>query len=298
MLRHRLIFGPLMIAVLIGVIYGDSRLDPATWYAPGTVMLGATLVIVFLCSGELYAIFRAKGIRIDRWLVVLGAVCGCILTARPNASYLQQELAPASLLTALLLIALVSYSWRYGVQGAAAAGGAVLLATIYIGMLPGFLIAIRHDYSAPLVAAIIIVVKACDIGAYFTGRAIGRHKLIAWLSPGKTWEGLAGGVASSALLGWGLALWSNRSGFALVQDPEHDLLPLKIAAWFALLCGAVLGLVGQFGDLVASLLKRDAGIKDSASTLPGFGGILDVADSVIIAAPAAYWLLRISTIVG
>ena len=134
---------------------------------------------------------------------------------------------------------------------------------------------------APLIllAAVILVTKSCDIGAYFTGMSIGRHKLIAWLSPGKTWEGLVGGMVVAALAG------------AFLLRP---LLSIEISLPYALLTGALLGLAGQAGDLIASMLKRDAQVKDSGSALPGFGGVIDVIDSPLLAGPVAYWLLAIA----
>jgi phosphatidate cytidylyltransferase len=120
----------------------------------------------------------------------------------------------------------------------------------------------------------------CDTGAYFTGRAIGRHKLIVWLSPGKTWEGLIGGVITSSLVGLLFAWLSQR----FLSPGDH--VPLHLGA----IWGCIFGLVGQFGDLMKSLLKRGAGIKDSSSLLPGLGGVLDVLDSPLMVAPVAYWL--------
>jgi phosphatidate cytidylyltransferase len=115
--------------------------------------------------------------------------------------------------------------------------------------------------------------KFTDIGAYFTGSFIGKHKMIPWLSPGKSWEGLVGGLATAAgisvLLAWLLL--------------EGDQPPLRMWAIF----GPVVGLAGQFGDLCESLLKRAAGAKDSGALVPEFGGVLDMLDSVLLSAPVA-----------
>jgi len=142
-----------------------------------------------------------------------------------------------------------------------------------------------------------LVIKACDIGAYFTGKAMGRHKMIPWLSPGKTWEGLLGGVLLSGLVASGIAALFNH-----LQDRfedlhlagawcGHDFVPASFSLVGAAAAGVLIGLVGQLGDLTASVFKRDADIKDSGSSIPGFGGILDVTDSPLIAAPLAYWML-------
>src|SRR5690606_31108032 len=141
----------------------------------------------------------------------------------------------------------------------------------------GSLLAIRAEHSAWVLAAVLLVTKSCDIGAYFTGRAIGKHKLIPWLSPAKTWEGLGGGAALAAIVS--LA----------------TLTPLAGLHWaYALLVGVVLAGLGEGGDLLASMLKRGATFKDSGSSVPGVGGVLDVIDSPLLAGPVAYWLLALA----
>jgi phosphatidate cytidylyltransferase len=126
-----------------------------------------------------------------------------------------------------------------------------------------------------MLLVIVAIVKAADVGAYATGHAIGKHKLIPWLSPGKTIEGFIGGLVFSAVVA------------ALILPQLSTFTPVK-----AIFAGLVLGAVGQLGDLLESLLKRDAGVKDSGK-LPGFGGLLDLLDSPLLAAPAAYWLLKL-----
>ena len=126
------------------------------------------------------------------------------------------------------------------------------------------------------VVTILLCVKATDIGAYFTGKTLGRHKLIRWLSPGKTWEGLAGGLAVASLVG-------------LACAPALG----ELSWWQGLIFGGVVGFVGQCGDLLESLMKRDADVKDSGSFIPGFGGVLDVIDSPLVAAPVAYLLFSL-----
>jgi phosphatidate cytidylyltransferase len=124
----------------------------------------------------------------------------------------------------------------------------------------------------------VAVVKAADIGAYATGRTLGRHKLIPWLSPGKTIEGFFGGLVFSGIAGACIAIY--------LRGP----VPAVIAVGGGY--GVILGAIGQLGDLLESLLKRDAGVKDSGN-VPGFGGVLDILDSPLLAAPAAYWLLKL-----
>ena len=140
--------------------------------------------------------------------------------------------------------------------------------------------AIRLDFNLPVLVLFLVSVKFMDIGAYFTGSAIGKHKLIPWLSPGKTWEGLAGGTVVSA----GMAILT--AAALGVHLSEHPMRWVQAGVF-----GAVVGLVGQFGDLAESLLKRAANVKDSGHLVPEFGGLLDILDSPLLAAPAGYLLL-------
>jgi phosphatidate cytidylyltransferase len=317
-LRFRLIFGPAMIALLTGLMLLDNRLDQVdlsgtpvqalflgrTYLPAGLMLLGIGLVVMPLAARELGAIFRAKDIPADSFMVTLGSVLGfTIIYAVPSGLDSQRSMALlATLAIGVFLAALVKHSFRRRrTQGALLAAGAVVLAMLYLGVLPGFFLLIRRWHSAWVVLAIMLITKSCDIGAYFVGTFLGRHKLIPWLSPKKTWEGLLGGAAASVLAAVALGqlgnyLQATHPGAHLIgfwvkvgeQRAFHQVhypLPLLLAA------GLVFGLVGQFGDLTASLFKRDAGIKDSGSSIPGFGGLLDVIDSPLIVAPVAYWLL-------
>src|SRR5581483_2237264 len=161
-----------------------------------------------------------------------------------------------------------------------------VLATLYLGGLAWFLVALRvkgsprvHG-STVIVLMILLCVKFTDIGAYFGGRAFGRHKLIPWLSPGKTWEGLFFGLIFAGAIG---------SCFTFFISNQNFHLPW----WKAAIFGALLGGIGQLGDLLESLMKRDAEVKDSGRLVPGFGGILDIIDSPLLAAPFAYLLFSL-----
>lgn len=140
-----------------------------------------------------------------------------------------------------------------------------------------------------LLLYLIVVVKASDVGAYFVGNAIGRHKLFPRISPGKTWEGLAGGLASGifASLVFFCCLRGEISGSAPASFGHLSLDMMD--AW---ILGTLLAGIGVMGDLVESLLKRSAGLKDSGHLFPGMGGILDVLDSLLFAGPALYFYLR------
>lgn len=128
----------------------------------------------------------------------------------------------------------------------------------------------------------IFLAKFSDIGAYLVGCTWGRHKLIPRLSPGKSWEGLVGGVAAGTL-----------SGVILVACLPDVFGPVGLTWTRALWVGPILSLAGATGDLAESLVKRAAGVKDSGSTIPGMGGVLDLLDSLMFTAPALYVILML-----
>jgi phosphatidate cytidylyltransferase len=162
---------------------------------------------------------------------------------------------------------------------------ATFLAVLYLGVGTALVLHLRLTYGLGGLILFLASVKFTDIGAYFTGSAIGKHKMIPWLSPGKSWEGLAGGVVAAGgmavLVTWGLSL----TGSSLWAPP----LAIPAAAGF----GALVGLAGQFADLCESLLKRNAKLKDSGALMPNFGGVLDIVDSPLLSAPVAVILLRL-----
>ena len=174
----------------------------------------------------------------------------------------------------LFLVALVAFGavLRGGrVEGGIASIATTILVAIWTGLFIGFWVLTAERGGAALAAGLILIVKFGDIGAYTAGMLAGRRKLIPWLSPGKTIEGAGGAVAGSMLAGVVLA--------SLIES---------IPGWAGLLLGAVLGVIGALGDLFESLLKREAGWKDSGRTLPGMGGLLDVLDSLLLAGPVVW----------
>ncbi len=129
---------------------------------------------------------------------------------------------------------------------------------------------------------LLMTTKFSDIGAYCTGSLLGRHKMIPRISPGKTWEGFTGALASSALVSWGLVM----------------LFPARLAPitpGAAVLLGVGFSVAAVLGDLLESLLKRACAIKDSGGLLPGIGGVLDLIDSLLFTAPLLYLYLRIAS---
>jgi phosphatidate cytidylyltransferase len=134
--------------------------------------------------------------------------------------------------------------------------------------------------------SLIATVKMSDTGQFWVGRWFGRHKLSPVVSPGKTWEGAVGGVVFAVGTAWFVFTAVARA----MVEPAARVTPIEIV-----LFGVVVAVAGILGDLSESMLKRDAGVKDSSTWLPGFGGVLDMLDSLLVAAPVVYvfwvWVL-------
>lgn len=291
--------GPVLIALLIALFWLDNRLDAVEisgWLSNlrsgrdtlprGLILFALSLIIAPLAAWELSRILRANGIRATVPITCLAAITGLVLSySIPQSMPAPTAIAITSTgLVTVFVLSLVYYSRRRTVEGVCAAAAGTMFAMVYLGLMFGFLLALRRHHSAWLVLGVIAVTKSCDIGAFFTGMSIGKTKLAPWLSPGKTWEGLAGGVAFAMVVGVGLAALTGH-----IDIGESAPIPI----WLGAVCGAVFAVVGQAGDLIASLFKRDAGIKDASATLPGFGGILDVIDSPLLVAPVAYWIFAL-----
>jgi len=163
--------------------------------------------------------------------------------------------------------------------------GSTLLGVFYIGFFAGTFIGIREMFTATsevyrgggiLIISIFASIWFCDSAAYFVGTAIGKHKLFPRVSPNKSWEGAIAGFVFAVLTM--IAAHSFSLRFISIED--------------AIIIGVIVGSIGQIGDLVESLVKRDAGVKDSSSIIPGHGGIFDRFDSLLFTAPAVYLYLQ------
>ena len=162
------------------------------------------------------------------------------------------------------------------------------LGFIFVGVMFSFMARLLFvpdlDQAVPgawLVIWLVAVTKFTDMGAYATGSVIGKHKMIPHISPGKTWEGIAGGVVFALLIGCGL--------FALMPE---SLAVLGSWTSVVIIC-LIVSALAVVGDLAESVLKRSIGVKDSGHTLPGIGGILDLIDSLCFTAPALYFMLKL-----
>lgn len=289
MLWQRLITGPLLILAILGIVWLDARVEPTSierGIPAGLVLFALMALLSVLIAREVTVFLRAAGVAASPTVLALAALLGVVGTAGSTLAPTQVGVAGvlSTALAAMLVLALLRMARDRDPKGALTLAGGALLAGVYGGVLPGFWMLIRLEHSPWLLVGAILTTKACDIGAYFTGMSIGRHKMIPWLSPKKTWEGLAGGIVLAAAVGAALAHFSAD----LATDADH------YPWWVGAVLGALVAVVGQAGDLAESAFKRDAGVKDSGSILPGMGGVLDVLDSPLLAGPVVYWVLRVA----
>lgn len=276
---------------------------------PSVVAVAVLFLLAVVGLQEFYSILRNAGIASFR---ILGTVAGVVLLAttylslnvlfftgeRPNEVWKELPLLAISLIVFLTFIR--QFPQKNNPQPLPTIA-CTMLGLVYVPFLIMFLFFLGFRWTptpplAPLsptacwlLLYLIVVVKASDVGAYFVGSLIGRHKLFPRISPGKTWEGLAGGLASGVLAS---VLFSRlaHDPAAAPGDVVFGRLILHPSQIWRL--GAFLAAIGVLGDLVESLLKRSAGMKDSGHLFPGMGGILDVLDSLLFAAPALYFYLR------
>lgn len=301
MLWQRLLFGAILIAVLLGLLYTDSRLsvsvspDAVEFRFDGAILTGTVAVLVFLGGLELTRLFRGAGYQpLSLWSSFLSSFVASIpflCKSGLAASCGLAKFSAAQLTVGAFVIALVGVFFlvalRRRTDRAIGDLAVSIWPVLYLGLLAQFIVSIRLEgspHGTAIVLFFIGTVKICDIGAYFTGRMIGRHKLIIWLSPKKTWEGLGGGIVASMVLAVGVVKLTDGS---LASAFPPDFLSIKQAALF----GFLMAVIGQSGDLLESLIKRDAQAKDSAHAIPAFGGVLDILDSVLLTAPVAWWIL-------
>lgn len=294
----RILFGGIMIAILSGLLYLDWWLEDWTLASykigqisllAGILLLGlptAFLLLLVVLFGflELSRLSDAAGLPLLN-LTGLGATClmatymywGDILDHVTNLGLYYLTYLPLVLGFSLLGL-FIEQMIRFRTEDAMKRIGVTLLAVIYLGFCGSLIYDIRA-WGVDALVLFLAAVKCTDIGAYFTGVAIGKHKMIPWLSPGKTWEGLIGGLATAA----GVSVF--------VAWAFGGILDLEI--WELIVFGVVMGIAGQFADLCESLLKRSADVKDAGSKVPEFGGVLDIIDSPLLAAPVALIMLAI-----
>lgn len=275
MIQHRLLFGILMSASFLAVMFLDAWLDGSIGSqfanqpikAPLLTLLAAGLMVP--AHSELRRMMEQTGKKVFSWITLPASIA----TASGFFWHQFHFDFPAALavFVSFLLVMFWLQARNFGTAGAIGNISGSLFVIVYLGVFCSFLIAIRIEFGLLMFLLFIFTIKSSDIGAYVIGSRFGKHKLCPSVSAGKTWEGLAGAVAAAAM-------------FSVLLSMVFGIMSF----WAAILFGAAFGLLGQLGDLVESMLKRDAAVKDASSSIPGFGGLLDVMDSPLATAPAAY----------
>ncbi len=288
-MRTRILFGALIILVL-AVLLGLDR----TW--PGFFLCPVVMVITVAALYEFFAMVDKLDVKPFR---LTGYAFGAVLLPYYVWSEaLEGLLGPRALAgfimvpVLVLILALVvrAYLRPEGFAQQFKNITATFFGVLYIALPMTFLVRTRFlaDNTGPsegwvLVMLVLAVTKASDIGAYFTGTLIGRHKLAPKVSPNKTIEGAVGGLVASALVALAMV---HGLGIPIFLKLDQTLIA-------TVLFGIGVGVASQVGDLIESFLKRSADVKDSGDLLPSFGGVLDLIDSFLVAAPVAYFVLAV-----
>jgi len=259
----------LVAATLVGLVLAGVL--AAALLLPPWVLTMLVMVVVIAAHLELSPLLAGLGRPVHRDVLVLSALT--ILPAVHLAGLAGQAAGLVLLLVASLLRSLFDRD-RSDVLGTVAR---TILFGGWLGGLASFALLLRAmDHPIVLLVTVIGATVAGDIAAYLVGSRLGRRPIAPSVSPNKTWEGLLGGLVGASLL----------AGVVLPLDGSSS--PLRGAV-----IGALVGIAGFLGDLVASMVKRDLGVKDLGSSLPGHGGVLDRVDALLIALPVGYVLLKV-----
>jgi phosphatidate cytidylyltransferase len=259
------------LPVAIGVGLGLGALVLVSLYTVKEIFLGVMTFFLALGVRELAQAFGSRDIRVPQAPVMAGLVAALV------AAYVGGALP---LLGALALTVLALLVWRMpaGADGYVRDATAGLFIIAYVALMGGIvaLMLAPHDGANRIVIFIAVTVSS-DIGGYFAGSYLGRHKMAPAISPKKTWEGFAGSALTCMGIGAWLVSWLLEGGHA----------------WQGVLLGAAVVCSATVGDLIESMIKRDLGIKDLGTLLPGHGGVMDRLDSLIITAPVVWLLLEL-----
>jgi phosphatidate cytidylyltransferase len=267
----------LILSIVLPYLLPDY--PQATWLfsAIAAFGLGAGLF-------EFYSLTKKLELKADASIAYLGAAALFVSFLFDAPSKAPDLLLLTVVLFLILVLITQTFRFQKDFSKMLTGVGVTILGVLYIAFLGGFIVSMRVGFentivphlSTKLLAFFFLVVMGADTGAYYVGKNFGKHKLAPQISPGKTWEGVVGGLVLSSLFALLASFWF---------FPE---LNFKVAIPLAI----VMSIVGLFGDLAESAIKRGAGAKDAASILPGHGGLLDRLDSLLFNAPIFYYFAR------
>lgn len=267
----------LRAAIITGVLLGGGIIASLVFFKFGFILIIAALLVV--ATVELGHNFARRNIHVAAWPIAVGT--GLAVIVPYLAEYIPSlnggGLGRNAVLVVLLaLTSIVALAWRMrgGSVGYLVDVSASLFLIAYVPLLGSFAtLMLAGDRGVARVVTFILVVVGSDLGGYVGGVLFGRHPMAPVISPKKSWEGFVGSMV-----------------FATAAAVLMSIFGLKVDWWVGLVLGPLLVAVATVGDLVESLIKRDLGIKDMSSFLPGHGGVMDRLDSMLLAAPMA-WLI-------
>lgn len=260
-------FSTLAVRTATAAVYAAVVLAAIIWGGPlglGFVVMG----LGFMAAIEFYAITRREH-RLPNELFGLTAI-----VAMPLAAAQWGQTGLMAVVTALVILSLV---WHVALQRVRTSDTAVtVFGAIYLGFMLSHLVLIRQfDSGTELALATVIGVWVNDVFAYLVGVSFGRHKMAPTISPHKSWEGFVGGTLAT------IGVWA----------AVYPLIDTELSFAWHLIIGVAASLAAVVGDLAESRIKREAGVKDSGTLLPGHGGFLDRIDSLIFVSVVVYYLL-------
>jgi len=267
MLRKRVITALWGIPLLIFAIWFD---EPLLWFTVLAAVWGLFAAVEF---------YRMVGVSRILPLTCFGLIWTLLFIIHPHflPPYYDYELPVpliSLLLTSAVTLSLILLVFLPNKEGVFVNWAWTIAGILYVGWLLSYLVALRLEAGRDWLYLALFATFGSDTAAYFIGRAIGRHKLAPNISPGKTWEGAIAGLFGAVII----------SLLFTLNTPLQ--LPLNYGQ--AILLGLLISVFGQLGDLAESLLKRNSGVKDSGSLMPGHGGLLDRMDSVVFAGVVVY----------
>jgi phosphatidate cytidylyltransferase len=266
----RVVSGAVLVSIAVVLV----------WLAPPLVFLAAGEILLMLAFVEYVRLAEAAGLRIPAAAAGVATVLASLCVGT-NLWVLDWHVAGESVLDVIVMTAFVALAsatlpmWK-GDRDALARAAAAVFPILYLGLPLGALAALRLQRGPAVLFLLLLTVMVSDTAQYYSGRAFGRRPLAPAISPKKTIEGAVGGFVFGGLLLAAAGAW----WLPQVPAPLRALLGVMVVA------------LGIAGDLFESMLKRSAGVKDSAALIPGHGGILDRIDALLFAAPVYYVVLR------
>ncbi len=277
-MKTRLLTAAIALPILIASII-------LPWWVPETIWIFVAIAVFAISAGmfEFFTLTKKLELKADAGIAYLGAAAFTVLFIFDAPKTAPDLLIIVGAGFVVAALATQAFRFRKDFTKMLAGTGVTVLGVFYIAFLGGFLISTRVGFdhipglSTDLLLFFLTVMFGSDAGAYYSGKAFGRHKLVPSISPGKTVEGLIGGIIAAAGFA-ALCTW-----LFFPELPYHFSIPLAV----------VMAAVGVLGDLTESAMKRGSGAKDAASILPGHGGFLDRLDSLLFNAPVLYYFARL-----